>query len=246
MMDILGFREMLKAKPPEKIAEEILLPLVGKMPTYWVDVGPEIYEELTDYGKELGLEQPKVALMSDSILAFFPINDSPLQTFGHALAAATGFILTAIQVNSPSIWLRGAISYGDVWISNEDIGLSFIGPAIAEAYEWEHYQDWIGAILAPSAATKLDEALEQSGMNEVAGLCKYKAPLKIETEATQYCLDLNYWMLHGLTCPFFTPPDLATNKIDDKSIVRKYRNTIDFFEWCKAKPFGAMTSNDHS
>lgn len=115
------------------------------------------------------------------------------------------------------ILLRGGISCGEFYHSNS----VFLGKAMIRAYALEQSQDWMGAILDPEIARKMNadytETWKQIQHDRL--LVKYEAPLKGGPAGDQWCLG---WPRHGNR-----PPTAPTN-IRDWGVIRKYANTQAF------------------
>lgn len=252
MMDILGFRSLLETTPIEEIANKVMSPLVGNVSMYYgkiqqPDVEVECVKALEEAFKVQArqdkltdreipfsiriLEEPVVTLLSDSILAFFPCENEEFEEIETNLWRAARFCLRAIHANSPEILLRGAISYGECYLAASDSGLVYIGKPIAEAYEWEHNQDWIGVMLAPSAEAILDRGLRENGkiIDNVSTFVEYQVPLKRPTDRKRhYALDLSE--VTSLAFRFKLPD---VDESAPESVLNKIRNTSDFLHWCK-------------
>jgi hypothetical protein len=103
------------------------------------------YKQALDEG--LKGYRARYLISSDSIVIFATDPwESGLGDLGDACARLQYELLTA------GFPVRGAIAYGSYAIHDTKRGTLLIGKALAEAVAWEKQQDWLGVILAPSAA----------------------------------------------------------------------------------------------
>lgn len=109
------------------------------------------------------------AYFSDTIVVWVPLVRLFVAPFN---ARCADLVCESLAMGIP---LRGAIAIGEA-VMDKTTG-TYLGPAIVEAAELEHAQDWLGASLGPSAAwPEFQRALDPTGV------MLYDAPLKRETE----------------------------------------------------------------
>ncbi len=131
--------------------------------------------------------------------------------------------LIAMAMDS-GIPLRGAIAYGECFVGTR--GQVFLGKPLAEAYLWGERQEWIGAMLAPSAVDALcgtDRNIFRSMPSP--DLCEYEIPLKGNVLRPPLCVSID-WRRSGFWGR--RPPKITGREPID--VVRKIDNTRAFFE----------------
>jgi hypothetical protein len=193
LIDVLGMKKLMTSHSLEDLAKIAMRPF-GDQTSLAVTTN-QISEDDVNV-KDLGFYEvlgPIVAMVSDSILALFP-TDQYTENDHHAavetVVDASRFLARAIAFNSQEkIWLRGAVSYGEILLGEAD-GLILLGEPIVEAYSWERNQLWIGGMLAPSAARIVQAASLEVGKPISMCICpwlaEYEIPLKSGKEESRF------------------------------------------------------------
>ena len=152
--------------------------------------------------------------------------------------------LTALQNN---IFFRGSISIGNFYeleYGADNIFLSrriALGPAIDEAAEYYTMPNWIGISTAPSASLAIEQRTDVS-LNEMY-FVKYDIPTKNASEHNGWALawpnlDLPGGAFNdtGERCRRYIADKLSAEYVINKplsiSVYTKYRNTLDFYDFC--------------
>lgn len=91
--------------------------------------------------------------LSDTFLIIAP--DDSSESFGQLESASRDFATTLLQYHIP---LRGAVACERLFADFDE--RMFFGRALVEAYEYGEGQDWIGLLLCPSAARRLDASAD--------------------------------------------------------------------------------------
>jgi len=167
MIDILGFSDVSRHESPQRIFDEIVQPLV------------EVREKAAAVAWALSGRREEVFTLafSDTILVYRPERSdfrvaealSPHTCIKLVGATVADIIQKGLRRERP-ILFRGAIAWGECLINPVE-PRCFIGAPIIEAYSLEHDQEWIGAVLAPSAAAAFGEP-------DGATFVRYQVPLK--------------------------------------------------------------------
>jgi hypothetical protein len=238
VLDILGFKALLRSKGPEFIFEHTMIPLreavanaaiVGevesgtpaKVRTLCVSDTVVLYRSI-----EWELEYP--ALRGRSQIP----PGTCLRAVGEAVRE---FIKRGMSQTHPVLF-RGAIAFGECLIQADAQPYCYLGEPILEAYELEQAQDWSGVALAPSAAALTERT------RDALLFMEYPAPLKRRCCGTivEPALAVN-WLSSGMTAESiarsFGPQPAA------RDVERKRRNTLAFFDYFKdlARPPPAVT-----
>ena len=167
---------------------------------------------------------PVVLQASDSFVVFSDVKSDA--DVVQLLWNVHHLIFHAIQRELP---IRGAIAYGEALVQTEPP--IFIGPAVAEAFEWEKRQAWAGACLAPS----LESHVSRSHLGEALFplVVPYALPLHEDRQdglAVNWTSDAFYFMepSHARTkfrdCPASDP--------DYPRVMEKVNNTVQFLDHC--------------
>lgn len=148
-----------------------------------------------------------------------------------------GKFLIVFMINSlyRGINFRGCISYGRIIQTKNSV----LGPAIDEVAEYYNLQQWIGISASPSVYNILDKT--DSSKFDLYGnkiYVKYDIPLKTCIEKSGWAIN---WPAYELMVKKpSTKTDYFHNLIKDNlkkartiSITLKWRNTLDFFTFCK-------------
>lgn len=149
----------------------------------------------------------------------------------------SSFVLFAL---SRRIFFRGCLSFGRIFVGDQII----IGPAIDEAVQYFESSEWIGVSLTPSAI----DAIRKPSFQKLIKFekykdyfVKYKIPMKTKIQRNGYALNIkrDYELLHLVTMLHLRkilpkqPETLLKQemkKISDPRILRKWKNTLKFFE----------------
>lgn len=120
------------------------------------------------------------------------------------------------------LFLRGTISFGDFW-ETEDM---LVGPAVSDAFNWNDQMEWIGVALTPTAGYAIERKDAHNASDWIGSFVHYDVPLK-DRRVPLYALD---WTSEteapsrdDLTKSFSQQP------IPIKAEV-KYRHTLEFFD----------------
>ncbi|OGP52910.1 MAG: hypothetical protein A2Y65_10165 [Deltaproteobacteria bacterium RBG_13_52_11] len=126
--------------------------------------------------------------------------------------------------------MRGALACGGFYADGRN--RIYLGEALLEAYEWGENQDWIGFILAPSAASLFD-ALHLpplQGLNYRAYDIPFIKPPESTMTPPLACL-LGNWIRSSKGANFLLPPlrQMCVKQTDPR-VRLKYERTIAFLE----------------
>ncbi|MEN6325735.1 MAG: hypothetical protein ABFD18_05970 [Syntrophomonas sp.] len=209
-LDILGFKKMIDRIPLEKIVENYEK-LINNSRGYSNWIGNN-----TESSIFTGADPKDMCKQSDSIILF--ANDSSEVSFLRLIIYAWRLLQFSIVTGLP---IRGAISYGDIYI-NEDLNV-FLGKGLLKAYQIEGKQNWIGVIL--------DEIVEEQYSNIFGPkntifnnvMLKYNVPFK----------DGSYHNFRALNWRFNLivkngTRSLFKNEDNDQSVEAKILNTLEF------------------
>jgi hypothetical protein len=172
LLDILGFKNMIKTQPLEKIRDKVinLLMKSAEEAKYWVERDLIRFHRFSNNNNEL--IPIKWIYFSDTIFVYLkrnPQDNSIIQTPDGRLDSISYFCsLLLAKAITENILLRGAISYGECLISNDPA--YFIGIPILEAYELEKKQEWSGIVFTESAMKYLSD--------DTTRLVKWDIPFK--------------------------------------------------------------------
>lgn len=207
--DILGFKEKVATLTIDELADSYSK-LISNTENYMLD-------ESTS--KIVRKETCKRFIFSDSI--FLIANEDTEQGFVDLFTYAWRMMQIAFAMKFP---LRGAITYGDVYVEQSK-GI-FIGESIVKAAIWESKQDWMGAVVDKSAIERYHAVFE--GDDILSAILKtlmpiYPVPLKGNVADEQNVINwrTNIISEHGIKALF-------QNKENDKSVERKIENTLLF------------------
>lgn len=205
LVDILGFRELIHRRPDL---------------TRFQEDYSRVFEPLAEEVDQLGVEH---YLFSDSL--FVGIRNQPAeQEFRNLVTFCSSLIRRSILSRLP---IRGAISFGRVlWREGPREG-TIVGLPIVEAYEFERLQDWIGVVLAPSAARYLAQR-QNLELETKDQLTRYPVPMK------QAGAELDAW---AVKIPeeedmesFLSLLSLESGNLQAQL---KYKHTIKFLRYCR-------------
>ncbi|HEY6770550.1 MAG TPA: hypothetical protein VI386_37880 [Candidatus Sulfotelmatobacter sp.] len=243
LADILGLNELMRQRPLKEIVEGVMAsfadsitPALGTM-----EVGSDSSSEVTkELIKKMGLRSvpgDSWLLASDSIFGIFPFRESVEAAADDCIVRAANFLRRAISICSQSsIWVRGAVGYGECYYSDHDNGLILLGQPIVEAYQWERSQEWIGGMLAPSAALMLDQVARKyanSDLFKAVGIAnqplfiEYDIPLKSPLPAGCPRAAINLSIVSTLR-DHFTLPEKADEDGLREDAIDKWANTRAF------------------
>ena len=245
LADILGMKKLIESRSLELIAKSVMRVLSsGAMPLNRFEYSGVTEDDLL----KLGFHQtqgPIGALVSDGLLLIHPTTDELRDLEMSLRRTIEIFNALSCICSQNDIWVRGAFSFGDCYLENHDAGLIMLGAPIVEAFEWEKKQQWIGAILAPSAMQLLDQMGERAGKvwtDPIYGplggglgeersasnslLARYNVPLKDGETYNTYAVNPSCFPNHILVPQFKTP---TQNKNDAPDVTAKIKNTLDYF-----------------
>lgn len=248
LADVLGMKQLMTTHSLESLAENVMnvLGASAAPPTRLEFTGAT----LEDF-KKLGFVErqgPLSAFVSDGFLMVFPTAED-LFDLEFAMRRTIEIFATLLNICSANnIWLRGAITYGDCYLKNHGNGFVMLGHPIAEAFEWEKKQDWIGGILAPSAMGLLEHMSKMAKKSwsdpifgpfgygkigessaETSLLVNYEVPLKSNITHKTYAINLRCNVLYNIFAPHFRAPIESQSNEYDKSL--KIKNTIRYLEF---------------
>lgn len=127
--------------------------------------------------------------------------------------------------------LRGGISYGEFYAEPENE--IYVGSAIVEAYKLEQAQQWAGAALAESAASRIP-ARTTTGERFQWWVCKYAVPLKRNADVccSNLAVDWTQGIHERLELKWAPSQDEPTEaeKVERESDYQKWVNTRRFHE----------------
>ncbi len=207
--DILGFKEKVATLTIDELADSYSK-LISNTENYMLD-------ESTS--KIVRKETCKRFIFSDSI--FLIANEDTEQGFVDLFTYAWRMMQIAFAMKFP---LRGAITYGDVYVEQSK-GI-FIGESIVKAAIWENKQDWMGAVVDKSAIERYHAVFEGKDiLSELLNILMpiYPVPLKNNMADDQKVINwrANIISEHGIKALF-------QNKENDESVERKIENTLSF------------------
>lgn len=154
LLDILGFRDLVKNNDLEKVAQ-----------TYQ-KARSDFESNIQHINALLQNDSVSFRIFSDTFLIYTSeVSDESFL----ALLAALDFLF--IAANENNLPIRGATAVGELIVSN---GIE-IGIPIVEAYENEQKQDWIGCWITPSCIDRISD--KESHLNEKS-IVEYEIPLK--------------------------------------------------------------------
>lgn len=149
----------------------------------------------------------------------------------------SSFVLFAL---SRRIFFRGCLSVGKIFAGDQIV----IGPAIDEAAQCYESADWIGVSLAPSAINVIRKPSFQKLIKYKKNgdyFVRYNIPMKTKVQKNGYALNIkrDYELLHLVTMMHLRtilpkqPETLLKRemkKISNPRILKKWKNTLKFFE----------------
>jgi hypothetical protein len=236
VLDILGFKALLRAHGPEALFESAMRPLNDAV------ANAAIVGEV-----ESGLPAKVQSLcLSDTIVLYRSIEwehaalhgrlqIAPEQCLRAVGGAVAELVKRGIQ-QTPALLFRGAIAYGECLVHGDQQPYCYLGAPILEAHELEVAQDWAGVALAPSAAGFVDE------VRDALLFLEYPAPLKSQSRAgTVEPSHVVNWLSHAITAE-----SLAASfgpATGNAGVESKRKNTVDFLECFKdlTRPPAAVT-----
>jgi hypothetical protein len=236
VMDILGFTQTMKMRAMEESVGIIHSSILSADSAFM-----KIQHDFDNFGKLSGTEPPHLNYLyfADTIFMYLSVEEhtskvlsNPSQiilSLSYAVALTLGYCMRG------NIPVRGAISYGDCYISEEPVFA--VGKPIVEAYELEKSQDWAGVAIAKSA----EQILTPEGARSRPDfLIKYAIPLKKEVAVSRPRYAVN-WPVHlprifsssePIPGNIIQEPNwniLFSNTDADSDITKKRQNTETFF-----------------
>jgi len=205
--DLLGTQELIQAKKIRQVFAAYAI--ANKKLAAWSKRHPQVAQ----------------AWFSDTFILY--TKDDSAQSFRAIEIVCRWFVYSLLRNRIP---VRGALACGEFYADVRT--RSYLGEALLEAYEWGENQDWIGFILSPSAASRLESVglAPQEKLNYRAhDVCFKKKPNGVCTVSIA-CL-LGNWIKSGNDENFLLRPlREMCNKQSDKRVRDKYERTIAFLE----------------
>jgi hypothetical protein len=226
VLDILGFKGLLRAYGPEVLLERTMHPLNDAV------ANAAIVGEV-----ESGLPAKVQALcLSDTVVLFRSIEwEYPALRGRHQIAptqclrAVGGAVAELMKrglTQTPPLLFRGAIAYGECLVQADRQPYCYLGAPIVEAHELEVAQDWAGVALAPSATALVEE------VRDALLFLQYPVPLKAQCDARAAPPShVVNWLSFGMTTESVSAsfgPEGANEGVETKR-----RNTLAFVEYFK-------------
>ena len=224
ILDVLGFKEMLKKDKPNKIYNN------------WSSIKKQLNKQLKldrKIEKEIGHPIPKIDkyFFSDTIVLFSEICDlnEMFYFYGHV-----GNLFNYSMLKK-GIFFRGAISYGEYY-AEKDI---FLGSAIADAGEWHDQADWAGLMITPKTSFLIKK--ESQTRHFAFDSFYYSCPVPLRLGRKVNCCTVAWPMLYCWETGFSTVWEpikklrIAVNEAFSKrdigkDVFSKYQNTYDYME----------------
>jgi class 3 adenylate cyclase len=224
MIDILGFSDVSRHENPQRIFDEIVQPLV------------EVRQKAAAVAWALSGRREEVFTLafSDTILVYRPERSdfrmaeslSPHACIKLVGATVADIIQKGLRRERP-ILFRGAIAWGECLINPVE-PRCFIGAPIIEAYCLEREQEWIGAVLAPTAAAAFGEPDDST-------FVRYRVPLKNGRKMSG-AMAVN-WVhspgVEGARLGSLPPPSPDMSEEERAAALRKQENTRAFYDHLK-------------
>jgi hypothetical protein len=167
LFDILGFRELIGRSETIKVAK-----------TY--EKMKSDFTKYTDIVSQASHSKIVSRCFSDTFLLY---TTEPSDASFRALIIACQFLYLAALSNR--LYLRGAVTYGELTVSEE----MEIGPAIVEAYEHEQKQDWMGCWVTESCISRVSDLKRYLDEKSIV---KYEIPLKSGIIEEKYAFNWIY------------------------------------------------------
>jgi hypothetical protein len=191
MIDILGFRDLVRKRPITDIATDVdqLFSSSGDHAIGWSSLRPA--------GRECGIARAGRAYFSDTILVWTaPVRFEDEGHVAQVLAFSKTIADLVLHGFISGLPLRGAIAYGECLI--DESKHLFVGQPIIDAHELEAQQEWIGVAIHPSA---------EGGIAQVLGwwvpmicVCEYPVPMKqTATAKPDLAIDWTFGMQWPMT-----------------------------------------------
>jgi len=230
MIDILGFSDLSRRESPQRIFDEIFEPLV------------QVRRNAAAVAGALSGRREEVFTLafSDTILVYRPERSDfripgalPPHTCIKLVGATVADIIQKGLRRERPILFRGAIAWGECLINPVE-PRCFIGAPIIEAYCLEREQEWVGAVLAPTAAAAFGEPDDLT-------FVPYQVPLK-NGRSMANGMAVNW--LHYLGAQdarFDRLPEPAADLSQDKraAVLRKQENTRAFYDHFRDASIGS-------
>jgi hypothetical protein len=221
MIDILGFSDLSRHESPQRIFDEIVEPLV------------QVRRNAAAVAGALSGRREEVFTLafSDTILVYRPERSDfriagalPPHTCIKLVGATVADIIQKGLRRERPILFRGAIAWGECLINPVE-PRCFIGAPIIEAYCLEREQEWVGAVLAPTAA-------EAFGEPDDLTFVPYQVPLKNgRSMANGMAVNwLHYMGAQEARFDRLPPPAPDLSRDQHAAVVRKQENTRAFYD----------------
>jgi hypothetical protein len=209
-LDLLGFTNLIYKSEIESV-----------MPVYY-----QVIETLAKYGGPFKPKKLLYSWFSDTFIIYS--GSDSYDDFQSVEHVGRRFFEELIVHKIP---VRGALTCGGLYSQSKSN--VFVGPALIDAYNYAENQDWLGFVLTPSAAAKLDSA------DELQILSNYH-PMEDECAFKKSLLG----PVHGFT--FRNTGSRAQNSFVEalkdmratagKQHQAKYDRTLSFIDLCSKRP----------
>jgi len=237
MMDVLGMKALLRSHTLEAIHTRVMKPLLDSDDRANSSVDENNTDEAVEAFLALGYEPMLGAVsaaISDTVLIAVPIDwyemDDSRAGYEAVVEAGRAFARAIEFSGAGGIWFRGAIAFGECLFSTRG-SLIMLGDPVREAFDWEKGQDWIGGMLAPSAAAALGDP------GSAPWFVEYEVPLKpnaIRPQDRTIAIDWTYGRTAEREIPIPRPPSSA-----NADVRRKFSNTLEFVQAMEKRWRGA-------
>lgn len=204
VLDILGFSNLVNSTR------------IGELPLILYRIKRE------SLGSVINDETVGIHIISDTIVIYGTENKEKLNMLC-VLVTATNMIARLANVQLP---IRGALSFGHMYINKTNGDM--IGPALVQAYSLGQKFNWTGAVIDPKYSDDYYNVTINSPCEY--DIVKYPAPIKNGPSSQYICL--NWINRLAVTNSFLKDLYFPTGKCNDYDVYTKYRNTIDFRNYC--------------
>jgi hypothetical protein len=223
VLDILGFREILRTEGPQEIFDRLMSVLPGA-------IANAEAMSVTESGQQ---HRPDASAFSDTVIFYrSEVSKSGRIPAAHCIkvvAMATGEVIKWGLRQERPVLFRGAIAWGECLIDFGTIN-SHLGKPIVEAYDFEHAQEWVGAALAPSAAALIGDARDPKKWD---AFLPWQVPFREGCKLPPVEIAINWLHNMGARDARFDrwpPPAANLCERDKKRVWLKQANTQTFYE----------------
>ncbi len=199
----------------------------------------------------------QAAIFGDSVVICWPL-DKKITDYQKIKLISLEVTILIHKGLENGLLFRGCISVGE-YVTENNI---FLGPAIFDAHDWYEMTDWFGIIFSPKARIWLDSILENEKSNGnyepindfEKRIIPYNVPLSqyFNEQKTKnfYAIGWPYWY-HYLKSKENkkSSKELFLNDLfkipHPKEGESKFKNSIDFFDYCSQKYPLKTTKNEN-